>query len=147
VAMTEDDYIVHAAKRYYPEIWGPAYRAGQKHGRAEGMAEACSEDVVTILEARHVEIPDDIAELILCCRDLKQLNRWLKRAATAGSAGEVVAALATHAAPLPGCTPRMSAGSIRWDHEPAARRVLRPRQRPRHCQPGFVRTDRRGGPG
>jgi hypothetical protein len=82
--MTETDLVLYAMKKYYPEDWEAATGEGRMEGRAQ--------DIVTILEARDVEVPDDLRKRILDCRSIKQLNQWLKRALTASSAGEVVAA-------------------------------------------------------
>ena len=53
--------------------------------RAEGKAA----DVLTVLDARGVEVPDDVRTRITECSDLDQLDRWLRRAVTAGSAGDL----------------------------------------------------------
>jgi hypothetical protein len=68
------------------------YEAFSREGRAKGRAEGRAQSIVTVLEARDVEVPEDIRKRILACRSLRQLNQWLKRAVTATSAGEVVAA-------------------------------------------------------
>jgi hypothetical protein len=52
--------------------------------RLEGRA------VLTVLDARGVPVSDDIREQILACADLDLLDTWLRRAATATSADEVV---------------------------------------------------------
>jgi len=57
-------------KRHYPED----YEAASREGRVEGRAQ----DIVTILEARDVEVSDVIRKRILSCRSLNQLNQWLK---------------------------------------------------------------------
>lgn len=80
MTMTMSDLVQHAMKKYYPED----YRAFVRQGRAAGRAE-------TILDARGLDVPDDVREQILGCQDLKRLVRWTKRAVTAKTAAEVVA--------------------------------------------------------
>lgn len=58
--------------------------------RRQGSVEARAGDVLTVLRARGVEVPDAVCERILAERDAEQLERWLKKAAIAGSIGEVV---------------------------------------------------------
>ena len=58
-------------------------------GKAEGKAEGKAADVLTVLDARGVEVPDDVRTRITECSDLDQLDRWLRRAVTASSAGDL----------------------------------------------------------
>jgi hypothetical protein len=46
--------------------------------------------VLTVLLARGVEVPEAIRERILAENDSERLERWLKKAAVASSAGEVL---------------------------------------------------------
>lgn len=48
-------------------------------GRAEGEAEA----VLAVLDARGIDVPDDMKSRITTCTDLKQLTTWVRRAAVA----------------------------------------------------------------
>ncbi len=58
--------------------------------RAEGRAEAKSESVLRVLEARG-KSPDDAArERIAACRDLGQLDVWFDRALSVDSVDEVL---------------------------------------------------------
>lgn len=59
------------ARRYYDR--------GQAEGKAEGKALA----VLEILEARAIEVPNDIRQDITGCTDLDQLDTWIRRAVTA----------------------------------------------------------------
>jgi hypothetical protein len=68
------EYQSEFAKRYFSQ------------GRAEGRAE----DVITVLTARGIAVPDDARAHILACSDLKKLDRWLASAVTASSAADVV---------------------------------------------------------
>lgn len=58
----------------------PAQRAHRK-GRAES--------ILDVLDARGVAVSDAERERIVGCRDLAQLERWIRRAATASSATEL----------------------------------------------------------
>jgi hypothetical protein len=48
--------------------------------------------VLTVLDARGVPVPQAIREHVLACTDLAQLDTWLRRAVTAGTAEEVIRA-------------------------------------------------------
>ncbi len=58
--------------------------------RAEGKAEGKAEAVLSVLAARGVEVSEDDRLRILSCSDLPTLERGLRQAATAASAGEVL---------------------------------------------------------
>jgi len=58
---------------------------GEARGKASGEAEA----VLTVLETRGVEVPDDVRVRITQCSDLDQLTVWLRRAVTAASAHDL----------------------------------------------------------
>jgi len=53
---------------------------------AEGRAHA----VLAVLAERRIPVPDEVRAQIAACSDLPLLDRWLARAVTAASAGEVV---------------------------------------------------------
>jgi len=63
---------------------------GEAKGRAEGRAQERAEAILTILAAREVGVPEAVREAILSCTDPETLGRWLRCAATAGSAEEVI---------------------------------------------------------
>jgi Uma2 family endonuclease len=56
-------------------------------GKAEGKAEA----VVAVLRGRGLSVPAAVEERILACRDLAQLDTWLRGAATATSVEALLA--------------------------------------------------------
>lgn len=60
-------------------------------GRTEGRTEGRAQDVLDVLDARGVDVPDEVRGRVLGCTDLDQLGTWLRRAATAESAGELFA--------------------------------------------------------
>jgi hypothetical protein len=57
---------------------------------AQGQAVGEVHAVLTVLDARGVEVPEAVREQILACTDLTVLDTWLRRAVTADSAEDVV---------------------------------------------------------
>jgi len=66
---------------------------GEAKGKAEGRAEGKAEAILAMLAARGVAVPAEVRTLIMACRDLATLDRLLVRAATTGSAEDMVADL------------------------------------------------------
>ncbi|WP_182874633.1 hypothetical protein [Microbispora sp. H10670] len=60
-------------------------------GRTEGHAEGEIDAILSVLETRGLEIPDDVRERIRRCQDLDQLRTWVRRAVTVTSAHELFA--------------------------------------------------------
>ena len=58
---------------------------------AEAEARGRAESVLVVLEARGIAVTDEQRQEILGCRDLDRLNGWLRRAALAASADELMA--------------------------------------------------------
>ncbi|MEU8194132.1 hypothetical protein AB0C10_10160 [Microbispora amethystogenes] len=58
-------------------------------GRTEGHAEGEIDAILNVLEARGLEVPDDVRERIRRCQDLDQLRTWVRRAVTVTSAHEL----------------------------------------------------------
>lgn len=65
--------------------------ARREKSRDEGKALGVAEGVLTLLDSRGVEVGDEERRRILASRDLQLLRRWLVRAASAGSVGEIFA--------------------------------------------------------
>ena len=65
--------------------------AAEARGKAEGQAEGTAGAILTILEARGIAVSPEQRQEILRCHDLDRLDRWLRRAALASSASEVLA--------------------------------------------------------
>lgn len=63
--------------------------ARMARGTAEGKAEGKAEGLLAILEVRGVAVSDARRAAVLACADMAQLDRWLRAAVTAASAGEV----------------------------------------------------------
>ncbi|MFC8595752.1 hypothetical protein [Streptomyces atroolivaceus] len=59
-------------------------------GRAEGEARGRAEDILLVFDERGIDVPDGIRNTITGCRDLDVLRRWLRRAATAATADEIL---------------------------------------------------------
>ncbi|MFD3503800.1 hypothetical protein ACFWWT_29475 [Streptomyces sp. NPDC058676] len=62
---------------------------GRDEGRAEARVQTASEDVLLVLEARGLDVRDEIRERIIGCHDPEVLRTWLVRAATAPSAEKI----------------------------------------------------------
>ena len=58
-------------------------------GKLEGKAEGKASDIITVLRARDLVVPDDVRDAILSCRDLAVLDRWLHRALSVRSVEEI----------------------------------------------------------
>lgn len=84
VAMADDAVVKALAAKGNPEI-RRREAAAEARGRAGGVAEA----ILKILEARGMDVSPGQRQEILSCQDADRLDRWLRRAAVASSAGEV----------------------------------------------------------
>jgi hypothetical protein len=63
----------------------PEIRRREAAAEAKGVAEA----ILKVLEARGVAVNEEERQEILRCQELDRLDRWLRRAVLASSAGEV----------------------------------------------------------
>jgi hypothetical protein len=59
-------------------------------GRQEGMAKGMAEAILQVLAARGVEVPEAVRQRVLSCTDPAVLDGWVRRAALAATAAEVV---------------------------------------------------------
>jgi hypothetical protein len=59
-------------------------------GRAEGRAEEAARNLLTVLQARGLAVPDAVRDRILAQKDPERLERWLEKAVIAASVGAVV---------------------------------------------------------
>ena len=59
-------------------------------GRAEGRAEEAARNLLTVLGARGIAVPDAVRERILAQKDPERLERWLEKAAVAASISAVL---------------------------------------------------------
>ncbi len=84
-----------AAARKYPEdiLATSTYQWKSEFARtyaAKGMAQGKAEDILTVLEARGLDVPEGIHQRVTECADLDQLNAWLRRAATVERAEDLL---------------------------------------------------------
>jgi len=63
---------------------------GRAEGREEGRTEGMARSVLAVLEARSIPVSPELRTRILACSDPGQLSQWLRRAATAVSADELI---------------------------------------------------------
>jgi hypothetical protein len=75
------------ATRDIYEAWQHKVEA---HGRAEGEAHGRAEALLAVLEARGLSVSAEQLATIRGCRDLAQLDAWLRRALSATSSAEVL---------------------------------------------------------
>ena len=82
---TEQEFIKAMLK-----TWEDARAEGHAEGRAEGRATSRAEDLLTVLQVRGIPVSAAARRRILGQRNLKQLERWLKKAIVATSLDEVL---------------------------------------------------------
>ena len=71
------------------EHYGRGKDDGRAEGRAGGRAEGEAQSLLRVLAARHIDVPEEVRARILACGDLRQLDVWLDRAATATSVADL----------------------------------------------------------
>jgi hypothetical protein len=74
-----EEFMSTTSHRYQSDFARRYFSQGEVIGQARGEAKA----VLAILDARGVEVPDDVRATIADCTDLAQLDVWVRRAATA----------------------------------------------------------------
>ena len=57
---------------------------------AQGRAEEATRNLLTVLQVRGIAVPDTARERILAQKDPERVERWLEKAVTAASLGEVI---------------------------------------------------------
>jgi hypothetical protein len=60
-----------------------------RHHEARGEARGEARTLLMILDARKVDVPDDVRERITTCTDIEQLDVWVRRAVTAEDVGDL----------------------------------------------------------
>jgi hypothetical protein len=75
MTATSHRYESDFARRYFSQ--------GEAQGKAEGKAEGEAKAVLAVLDARGVDVPDDVRARVMACTDLEQLDAWIRRAAGA----------------------------------------------------------------
>ncbi|WP_024800867.1 hypothetical protein [Nocardia sp. BMG51109] len=57
---------------------------------AEGEAKGEAQSVLTVLDARGIDVPDEVRDTITSCEDLELLQKWLRRALEVSRADELL---------------------------------------------------------
>ena len=82
-----------AARRHMEELMRTGVREYQSEFArkyfSQGKAEGRAEGVLAVLDARGIDVPEADRARIGACRDLDQLDRWLRRVASAGSVADL----------------------------------------------------------
>src|SRR5262249_37194973 len=81
-----EEFMTTAAYRHESEF---ARRLGSRF-KAEGKAEGEASALVAILDARRIQVPDDVRAELMACTDTAQLEAWIRRAATADKIQDVL---------------------------------------------------------
>ena len=76
------EYKSEFARKYVAE--------GREEGMAKGRQEGKAEAVLQVLAARGIEVPEAVRQRVLACTDPAVLDDWIRRAALATTAAEVV---------------------------------------------------------
>lgn len=64
---------------------------GRQQGRAEGEVKGKAQAVLAVLEARGLQVSDEQRARVLSCTNLDELERWVRKAVTAKTAGALFA--------------------------------------------------------
>ena len=70
------------------DIW-PVSSPFAKETFGRGMTEAKTEDILTVLEARNLDVTGAERERITGCTDLRQLKTWVRRVAIVEKASDL----------------------------------------------------------
>jgi hypothetical protein len=65
---------------------------GRREGEAKGEAKGKAQAILAVLEARGLAVSEAQRAAIVGCSDLGQLERWVRQAVTAKTAGALFAA-------------------------------------------------------
>lgn len=89
-AAAADDAVVQAlAAKDNPELRRMNAEA-RSEGKAEGRVEELATSILSVLEARGIALSSEQRQEILRCADLDRLRHWLRQAALAATADEVL---------------------------------------------------------
>ncbi|MFI6919838.1 hypothetical protein ACIBIZ_07775 [Nonomuraea spiralis] len=81
--------MTSAAWPVYSPFARQHYGRGRADGRAEGIQEIWSEIVLSLLDARGIDVPQDVRARISACTDVDLFKRWALRAVSVQSAQDV----------------------------------------------------------
>ena len=92
------EYQSDFAKKYVAQGRAEGRTEGLTEGRTEGRTEGLTEgrtqeaarNLLTVLRARGISVPDAVRERILAQQDPERLERWLEKAAVASSVAAVL---------------------------------------------------------
>ncbi|MGH8930558.1 MAG: hypothetical protein ACRDZO_08000 [Egibacteraceae bacterium] len=93
------DALPQAARRYLEELMATGTYEYQSEfirrfvgqGRTEGKAEGKAEALLAVLDARGIDVPAEARDRITGCTGLRQLDAWIRRAATAATVEDLFA--------------------------------------------------------
>jgi hypothetical protein len=78
-----EEFMVIADYEFQSDFYRRRIKAAEAEGQARGEARGEAKAVLAILDARGIEVPDDLRDEVVNCTDLDRLDTWLRRAATA----------------------------------------------------------------
>ncbi len=82
-------YQSEFARKYVAKGRAEGEAKGRAEGEAKGRAEGRASAVLTVLQARNIDVGPDAAERILACTDLTEFDEWARRAVTVQSVDEL----------------------------------------------------------
>ncbi|MET8868326.1 hypothetical protein ABZW11_35820 [Nonomuraea sp. NPDC004580] len=71
--------LAHFAQEHYDRGFAEGRARGRTAGLTEGRAAGLAAALMTALDARHIDLPDDLRARISACTDPLQLHAWLTR--------------------------------------------------------------------
>ncbi|MEW9531278.1 hypothetical protein [Microbispora sp. NPDC049125] len=89
IVTTASDHYEQAARQYLSHWVEQGRQEGLAEGLAEGLSKGEAVSLLTVLEARGLEISPDTRDRITGCADPGLLKTWLRRAAVVDSADEI----------------------------------------------------------
>lgn len=90
--MERHEYRSELFRNIYEKGAAEGEAKGAAEGKAKGAAEGEARAILRVLAARGIPISAGIRKTILACTDQATLDRWIDRAAFAGTAAELVQA-------------------------------------------------------
>ncbi len=84
------EYQSDFARKYVAQGRAEGRTEGRTEGRAEGRAEEAARNLLIVLQARGIAVPDSVREHILAQTDPDRLEHWLEKAVVATSVAEVL---------------------------------------------------------
>jgi hypothetical protein len=87
--MTSDTWPVYSP--FAKEHYGRGKKEGRTQGRKEGVAAGEAEAILVVLAARGLDVSEVERVQVTSCANLRQLKKWIQRAATAEKAADIFA--------------------------------------------------------